>query len=194
MKYKKIPKFDQKAWDEKQAKSSENEKRGIRSPDAEEANGGGGSVLTTGWKNLMDKHTEWLKKAQEDALIFGTGNFPTLGIDPAIGSGIGPNTSPPGITSGAALRAKQALGFVDLLNQYGVDPKTFNDPYDKYLFGGEDGDRDKDLRLPQGVHPADWYSYDPAFKQEERCCKPEDKVNVGFMQDKWACKVCGKDM
>ena len=174
----------QKAWEEKQAKV------------AEEANGVGSPVFAAGWKNLIDKHTEWMKKAYEDSLIHGSGSiYPTLGIDPAIGSGIGPNTSPPsGITSGAALRARQASGFVDLLNQYGIDPKTFNDPYDKYLFGGEDGERDKDLRLPQGVHPADWYSYDPAFKQEERCCKPEDKVNVGFMQDKWACKVCGKGM
>ena len=165
---KKIPKFDQKAWDEKQAKV------------AEEANGGG-SFNPTDWLKRMSESYEKLLGGQvvlgQDRLTIHTPKDKLSAKFP-----------PSGINSGAALRARQPTGYLPYV--------PVGDPYDKYLFGGEDGERD--YKLPQGIGQytyGDWVNgSDPAFKQEERCCKPEDKVNVGFMRDKWACKVCGKDM
>lgn len=155
---KKIPKFDQKAWDEKQAKV------------AEEASGKSLAMFPYS-KKAHDKMMEEYNKIYGDILK----NQKRLGQGHIF---IAPS-------------GKVSAGYSD----GSVRPLTVGDPMDNLIFnGGEDGDRDKDLRLPQGHNDNSWYSYDPAFKQEERCCKPEDKVNVGFMQDKWACKICGKDM
>lgn len=152
---KKIPKFDQKTWDEKQAKV------------AEEANGG--------------------------SPLFPYLNNPVVPIPGAVGRHVGNGT----LYTASQNRAGKTQAYIDLMNQYGINPKVFiGDPFDKYLFGGEDGERD--YKLPQGVGQytyGDWVNgSDPAFKQEEKCCKPEDRVNISFMMDKWACKVCGKDM
>lgn len=184
---KKIPKFDQKAWDEKQAKV------------AEEANGKS-SFNPTDWLKRMSESYEKILGGQvilgQDKLI-----IPSAPKD-KLSAQFPPNINVPAKTFPVLGSGYSPPKTNDPQPPFIIYDDFASDQYDKYLFGsndpawlgGEDGDRDKDLRLPQGHNDGSWYSYDPAFRQEERCCKPEDKVNIGFMQDKWACKVCGKDM
>lgn len=162
---KKIPKFDQKAWDEKQAKV------------AEEANDKGStSPFLKTLKQMEKMNKDWL-----DSHTYG------WFLPPVPKDKLSAKFPPSGITSGAALRARQPTGYLPYV--------PVGDPFDKYLFGGEDGDRDKDLRLPQGYgYQTPWINFDPSVEPKQICCTPETKVNVGFMQDKWACKICGKDM
>lgn len=148
---KKIPKFDQKAWDEKQAKSAENYSRGDSS-----------GSFTAATKNLIDR---MLERAMRDSFIYGSA----------------PVFIPPATTAAVKSSYDPTTGIY-----------TLGDEYDLNIFdGGEDGQRE----LPTGHGDDSWYKHtDPAFEKKVICCQPDDKVNIGFHMDKWACKKCGKDM
>lgn len=176
-----IPKFDQKAWDEKQAKV------------AEEANGGTVyqspvmmKPLDNGFlkalKEMEKKNKDWL-----DSQVYGA--F----LPPVPKDKLSAQFPPQVKITNPALTPVNSYPWT----QYKPTFPTLSDPLDNLIFnGGEDGDRD--YKLPQGIGQytyGEWVNgSDPVFKQEERCCKPEDRTNIGFMMDKWACKICGKDM
>lgn len=109
---KKIPKFDQKSWDEKQAKV------------AEEANGGGSSSSNP-CEDVVNYYFGKLKNSQhvfgQDKLLIPTTTVPKDKLSAQF--------PPSGINSGAALRAKQLTGYLPYV--------PVGDPYDKYLFGGK---------------------------------------------------------
>src|ERR1043165_1566959 len=83
---KKIPKFDMKAWTEKQEKLEK------------EANGGGSPYSgalnfvpfapSKIWDSLKKKNQDWLDKQIEDSIIYSS-SFPRRGVMPILGSGVG---------------------------------------------------------------------------------------------------------
>lgn len=195
---KKIPKFDQKAWDEKQAKSVENYSKNdggfpsLSYVDALKKLYPESFIQPASRKDRMADALDYLKnfnnktmdKALEDALIQGSGYMPILKVP----------------------KDKLAAQYPPII--YGADPAlapsstvkssynsttgvwTLGDDYDQKIFGGDS----EDTQLPAGYDylGQGWIKPDPAF--EKACCQPEDKVNIGFHMDKWACKRCGKDM
>ena len=182
-KMKKIkPWTGQKAWEEKQAKV------------AEEADGKG---YTNPFLDIMNRHYEKIKNDQfilgQDKLLIPTMTVPKDKLSAQF--------PPTGLYSAPVVGSSPLSGrnISKVGNNRSPGTRTVGDDLDVYIFdGGEDGDRDKDLRLPQGISPylyGDWVNgSDKAFEQKPICCRPEDKVNIGFAHDKFACKVCGKDM
>lgn len=160
----------QKAWEEKQAQSAANEKSGVKD----------GSF--GGWTAYDPRYILTIPATRHSTTV----KLPNGNLDP---------NTPPDLKSSAASKRHKIIQ--DMLELAPYVPKfpTLGDPMDNLIFGGEDGDRDKDLRLPQGYgYQTPWINFDPAFEPAPKCCKPEDKVNIGFAHDKFACKVCGKDM
>lgn len=177
---KQIPKFDQKAWDEKQAKVSD------------EANGkSSGSAMPAGWQNIIDTHKKWIDSHISDALIYGSSGitlpkaFPRVGINPVIGSGIGSSISLNPSGNGGTALAPQ-----------GLDPGhiIYHDQYDQYLFGGDSEDT---MELPKGYFDQtgfDWASTGASNPAKTNCeLNIHEYVNVGFHHDKFVCKNCNKD-
>lgn len=168
---KQIPKFDQKAWVEKQAKSAENYSK----------NGGYPPI----WYNPTfigsagpDKYL-FSKPSRADAAKRMSDYLDMINRVSNGNNIFEPNDSPPaGITSGIAL---------DYLS------RGNSDAYDQFLFGGDSEDT---MELPKGYFDQtgfDWASTGASNPAKTNCdLGIHEYVNVGFHHDILVCKHCDK--